>query len=862
MDDMTVQPQFAAAMPFRRSDSGRWCDAAVIIAGTGCLTQCAAQYLFAADFTAIETALPAVLTALLSTPLFVWRLLRPPRRTPPAAAHAPVASPDRDATLARRSLRLRSTAAPWNHFLVVVAVAFAFAGWTAVNSPADGDGPVLALAGAVLLLFPLLLRAQALRGARQLREEHRTVAAALQRYERVAQAILEHSGLCIVQLDADGIVLGANRLALLCAGVPEAEVVGRHVSAIHRWLNPAAEEQIREMVRQTPSETLTRFRLEPAIEPGLPPSIEYALTTIRDDGEQVAWLIWDGRDHTQQDGTGLQFYDAGPFLRGVIDSLDSHTVVLDSAGRIASVNRAWREFALANGGGGCSMLEGANYLQTCDRAGAHCADARKVADAIRAVLAGAEAAEPIEYPCHSPSEQRWFYCSVRGFSSATQRYAVVSHLNVTAVKQAEAALSAKNRELSEAHRMAEAADRAKSEFLANMSHEIRTPLTAILGFADLLRDDEAFSGSPARRVDAVQTIQGNGEHLLRLINDILDLSKVEAGKLTVESLECSPAALVAEIVSLMRVRTDAKGIGLEAEYETPLPTKIHTDPTRLRQILVNLVGNAVKFTAVGSVRIVARCVSGASPQLEFDVVDTGVGMTEEQCRNLFQPFVQADASTTRNFGGTGLGLTISKRLAERLGGDVVLVESTPGRGTRLRVTIAAGSLEGAEMESPPSGDASGVKPPSAAVAHAFKATADGALSGRRLLLAEDGPDNQRLISFVLKRAGAEVTVVENGQLAVEAAQSEESAGRPFDVVLMDMQMPVLDGYGAVTLLRAEGYRGVVLALTAHAMSGDREKCLQAGCDDYATKPIDRSRLIQQIAGHAPRVTREAAVTGC
>jgi CheY-like chemotaxis protein len=379
---------------------------------------------------------------------------------------------------------------------------------------------------------------------------------------------------------------------------------------------------------------------------------------------------------------------------------------------------------------------------------------------------------------------------------------------------------------------AESANAAKSEFLANMSHEIRTPMTAILGYAEVLADSVT---KPDDR-EAVTVIRRNGEHLLSVINDILDLSKIEAGRLRLERVECAPAAVVEDVMSLMRVRADAKKLPLVAKIDPTCPDRVRTDPTRLRQILLNLVGNAIKFTDAGGVSIQARGErhDGSRVALRFEVSDTGIGMSPPEIARLFQPFSQADSSTTRRYGGTGLGLSISKRLAEMLGGTIA-VESRPGAGSTFRVEIDAEVVEKSAEE------------PSAAARSSAASPATLPRLDCRVLLAEDGPDNQRLITFLLRKAGADVTVVENGQLAVDAVRARQHGAAPFDVVLMDMQMPVLDGFAAARTLRREGFTLPIIALTASAMTDDRERCRAAGCDDYATKPIDRATLIGTVA---------------
>ncbi len=393
-------------------------------------------------------------------------------------------------------------------------------------------------------------------------------------------------------------------------------------------------------------------------------------------------------------------------------------------------------------------------------------------------------------------------------------------------------------DLYEAKVAAEAASRAKSAFVANMSHEIRTPMTAILGYADLLSQSQQ---STTQRNNCVQTIRRNGQHLLSIINDILDVSKIEAGKMTVERIACSPIQLVTDVASLMRIRAKDKQLVFDVRYVGVIPETIVSDPTRLRQVLMNLVGNAIKFTTMGGVKIIISMMEqryNESPCLRFDVVDTGMGLTPKQQESLFKPFVQADESTTRKFGGTGLGLTISKRLAEMLGGNIT-VRSVPGNGSTFSFSVQTGNLAGVRMIDAPQAEADEPTNPEDFWNGEQKLTG-------RVLVAEDGPDNRVLISFYLEHAGLDVTLVENGKLACDAALGAAGDGKPFDLILMDMQMPEMDGYAATTLLRELKYAGAIVALTAHAMGGDREKCIACGCDDFAVKPIDPDRFITTI----------------
>ncbi len=400
-------------------------------------------------------------------------------------------------------------------------------------------------------------------------------------------------------------------------------------------------------------------------------------------------------------------------------------------------------------------------------------------------------------------------------------------------------------ELRKAKEAAEAATLAKTEFLTNISHEIRTPMTAILGFAEILLE----SIERPQDVVAANTIKRNGEYLLRIINDILDLSKIETGHFITEQARCSPRELIEDVLSMMKVRADAKGLPLLLEFAGPIPQYIHTDPIRLRQILINLIGNAVKFTEEGHVCIQVRLAENDKKKtvLECKIIDTGIGMSEEQINRLFEPFTQGDTTTSRKYVGMGLGLALSKRLAGMLGGDIAF-SSVKGKGSTFVLTVGAGSLEGVRMlqtSDPLEGQPSSM--------HGLTSPVSQQLSGR-ILLVEDGLDNQRLLALILRKAGAKVTIVNNGKEALEKVLAEQKKylaegiqTSPFDVILMDMQMPEMDGYEATWRLREMDYTAPIIALTAHAMDHDREKCLGAGCDEYLTKPIDRETLLSAIA---------------
>lgn len=411
---------------------------------------------------------------------------------------------------------------------------------------------------------------------------------------------------------------------------------------------------------------------------------------------------------------------------------------------------------------------------------------------------------------------------------AGKKYAgvLVSFNDVTQLEEQEV-------ELRKSKVMAEEANQAKSAFLANMSHEIRTPMNAILGFADILK--RGYVKNEQESLKYLNMIHSSGKSLLELINDILDLSKVESGVIEFEKVKVRPYAIIQEVVQNLDIKARENGIALSLEARTPLPEIIETDPARFRQIIYNLVGNAIKFTEQGGVTISCRFEKNSSgPRLFVDITDSGIGISPEAQKNIFEPFVQADSTVTRRFGGTGLGLSISHKFAQAMGGDIT-VASEPGKGSTFTVELATGNLDGVVFLQP---DEVSVRRDEITVSGALR----WLFSEGSVLVVDDSPENRELLRVLLEDAGVAVEEAQNGQVCIDKV-----AVKRYDLILMDVQMPVMDGFTATKILREKGIETPIIALTANAMKGFEQECLDKGYSGYISKPLNIDKFMEAVS---------------
>lgn len=388
-------------------------------------------------------------------------------------------------------------------------------------------------------------------------------------------------------------------------------------------------------------------------------------------------------------------------------------------------------------------------------------------------------------------------------------------------------------ELAEAKSQAERASQTKSKFLANMSHEIRSPMNSVLGYADLLTESTI---SDMDRINYATRIQRSGEHLLNIIDDILDLSKVEAGYLSIEKSHFKIVDLVLECVDSLSILAAKKNLKIRVSFSSPVPSRIESDAGRIRQIVTNLISNSIKFTDQGSIEVALGfedADNDKQAQFIIEVKDTGIGIPSEQQGHLFQPFTQADSSITRKYGGTGLGLNLSQHLARTLGGDLTLNWSEPNRGSSFKLSVACGDIRSVAIEAHTDEDKN-----NALITNSETRSNSENL---RVLIVDDSPDNLALMKVYLKKGSSLIETASNGQEAIDKALKAD-----FDIVLMDIQMPLLDGLEATRKLRALGFKKPIIALTAHALKEEVDKSIQAGCNAHLAKPVSRKELVDVI----------------
>lgn len=525
-------------------------------------------------------------------------------------------------------------------------------------------------------------------------------------------------------------------------------------------------------------------------------------------------------------------------VRSALDTMAEGLVVLDGKGQIALANRAFGKLL----GVAPDSLLGSRISELSWSDSDDLVLAKEECPWTRAMDTG-EAQINERIRLHLPDGSQFAFminCSpVTGGNGNSNVGVLVSFDDVTELEEKEI-------QLLNAKQQAEDANHAKSDFLANMSHEIRTPMNAILGFTELLRRGASKNEIESKR--HLETVYSSGKHLLNLINDILDLSKVESGKFEIESIECDPCSVIHEVVRVLRVKASEKGISLQLHLQGDLPERLSTDPGRIRQIATNLIGNAIKFTESGGVDVYVRAQEIENAvSFEFDVKDSGVGMSASALDKIFEAFVQADSSVTRQFGGTGLGLSISRNFAHAMGGDIT-VESELGQGSIFKVRLNTLSVESAQW----------LPGEQMLAVSEHQSVADSTtweFPAAKILVVDDGPENRELVRLVLREYGMEIDEAENGQIGLDKALQVQ-----YDVILMDVQMPVMDGFTAARSMREQGIEQPIVALTANAMKGFEQECLDAGYSEYFTKPIDIDRFVNRLASilHAEPVERKTS----
>ncbi|MFN8610369.1 MAG: PAS domain-containing protein [Vulcanimicrobiota bacterium] len=619
----------------------------------------------------------------------------------------------------------------------------------------------------------------------------------------------------------DGVLVEVNRTALQLAEVEAEQVLGRPLAQTVWWAHSSQlQQELRTALERAATGEAPRFDTQVAVAGGRTLALDFQIVPMRDASGRITHLVPSGLDITERLATERARQADQDRFRALLDSTAEAIYGLDLQGRITFANQSCLEML--------GYESDAELLGKDSHQQIHSVypDGRPYPPEDCPIRQSLSSGQPVYSAKEYLIRRDGTFLPVEIWAHPKRIAGKIMGCVVTYFDISERLRIAE--ELSLAKAAAESANQAKSDFLANMSHEIRTPMAAILGYVDILLRQV----SEPDDVECLRVIQRNGVHLLEIINDILDLSKIEAGRLQLETVPVALEVVLGEVMSLMNVRAVEKGLPLSLEFEGPVPKTIQSDPTRLRQVLMNLLGNAIKFTEEGAVELKARLIEDRL--LRIRVRDTGIGIAAEQLEHLFQPFSQADTSVTRRFGGTGLGLVISRKLIEMLGGTIE-VESQPGQGSTFTFTVATGDLTGVErleagpvaLRSLPEEPNSGSLPD---------------LSGLSVLVVDDRRDIRYLVQSYLEEAGARVETGGDGQAALDHLEKRSIP----DILVLDMQMPRLDGYSTARQLRQRGFKLPILALTASAMKYDRDLCLQAGCDSYLSKPVQRGALLRQV----------------
>jgi PAS domain S-box-containing protein len=656
--------------------------------------------------------------------------------------------------------------------------------------------------------------------------ERARVRRSLQEGEQFLRDVLDNLFAFVGVIAVDGTLVQINRAPLDAAGIVKDAVIGKPFWETHWWsFSPEAQQFVRDSIARASAGDIVRQDVQVRMRGDELEWIDYQIAPLRDLQGRITHLIPSGMSLKERKKAEVALRDSEQRARALADNMSQHAWMGNELGAIVWFNRRWHDYT----GLSAADSRDAGWISAI-----HPADRDEIRNSLRHSFVTGEPWEQTFQLRGKAGEYRWFLSRalpLRDDDGRITRW-FGSNTDITEQKSYETSLR-------EARDAAEAASRSRGAFLANMSHEIRTPMTAIMGHLDILADHV----SDPDNLQSIDIIRRNGKFLLQLINDILDLSKIDAGKLSIDRDKVRPDLVLAELRSLMDLRAKEKRLRLEFGFDGKLPQFIKTDATRLRQVLLNLVGNAIKFTEQGNVRVVAR-YDHDKKLMVFEIADTGVGIAPDNIGMLFQPFTQVDSSDTRVFGGTGLGLAISRRLAQLLGGDIS-VSSQLNKGSTFVLQIDCGEVNNVPLIEP---SLTVVDAPDSLQQNLADDKIDGCI-----LIVDDRRDIRFVAQHFIEKAGGRVMTAINGRQALDVLADDQPEAPNIDLVLMDMQMPVMDGYQTVSALRSRGFNKPIIALTANAMRADRERCIVAGCTDYLSKPLDGPLLVRTIVQYLHQV---------